>query len=317
MTARLRTCAAEWHEVRDVSDEELARRIREDRIDILFDLAGHTPGNRLPVFARKPAPVQITWLDYVGTTGLSAMDYLLADPRQIPAGAEAFHTEKVLRMPDDYICFDPPVDAPAVGPLPALTGGLVTFGSFNLLTKTSPQSVEIWSRILREVPGSRLMLKNHGFDQPATMARLRRLFSEHAIDPSRIVFQGRSPHAELLAAYNEVDVGLDTLPYNGGLTTCEALWMGVPVVTCPGETFASRHGLAHLTAAGVAETVAADFEDYVRIAVALAGDLPRLSALREGLRGRVGGSALCDGKRFAGYFADVMRGVWRRWCEGK
>jgi len=316
MTARLRACTAEWHETRSVSDEELARRIREDRIDILFDLAGHTPGNRLLVFARKPAPVQISWLDYVGTTGLSAMDYLLADPRQIPPEAEPFYSEKVLRLPDDYICFDPPADAPTVGPLPAQAKGFVTFASFNLLKKTTAQIVEVWSRILDQVPDARLLLKNHGLDRPVPKARLRQQFSEHSIDPSRIIFQGWSPHAELLGAYNEADIALDTFPYNGGLTTCEALWMGIPVVTCPGETFASRHGLAHLTAAGLPETIATDCDDYARIAVALAHDLPRLAALREGLRARVGASALCDGHRFAQNFAALLRGVWRQWCQG-
>jgi len=316
MTSRLRACAAEWHETQNVSDHLLAQRIREDRIDILFDLAGHTPGNRLLVFARKPAPLQITWLDYVGTTGLSAIDYILADPRQIPPEAESFYGEKVLRLPDDYICFDPPANAPAVGPLPAAAKGFVTFASFNLLPKTTAQIVAIWGRILQQVPDSRLILKNLGFDRPAPRARLRQQFSEHSIDPGRIVFQGRSPHAELLATYNEVDIALDTFPYNGGLTTCEALWMGVPVVTCPGETFASRHGLAHLTAAGIPETIATDFDDYVRIAVALARDRPRLSTLREGLRARVGVSALCDGHRFAQNFAALLHEVWRHWCQG-
>jgi protein O-GlcNAc transferase len=313
---RLRARAAEWHDVRGVSDGQFAQRIREDRIDILFDLTGHNARNRLLVFARKPAPLQITWLDYVGTTGLSAMDYILADARQISREAEPHYREKVLRLPDDYICFDPPAAAPPIGPLPAVANGFITFASFNSVPKTNARIIEVWSRILREVPGARLLLKNRGFEAPGTAERIRQQFAALSIDPGRITFQGWSPHADLLATYNEVDIVLDTFPYNGGLNTCEALWMGVPVVTCPGETFASRHGLAHLTAAGVPETIAQDLDEYVQLAVALASDLPRLSALRAGLRGRVAASPLCDGPRFAQHFAALLREIWRRWCAG-
>jgi len=315
MTARLQACVAAWHQVESLSDEQLTQRIRDDQIDILFDLAGHTAGNRLLVFARKPAPIQITWLDYVGTTGLSAIDYILADPRQIPPEAEPFYREKVLRLPHDYICFDPPAAAPVVGPLPATKNGYVTFGSFNIAPKTTFAIVQVWSRILREISDARLILKNRAFSEPSVSARIRCWFGEESIDSDRILFEGWSPQAELLAAYHQVDIALDTFPYNGGLTTCEALWMGVPVVTCPGETFASRHGLAHLTAGGFTETIARDLDDYVDIAVALATDIPRLSALRTALRPRIAKSPLCDGPRFAKDFESLMREVWRRWCE--
>ncbi|HEY3900885.1 MAG TPA: tetratricopeptide repeat protein [Chthoniobacter sp.] len=314
MTARLKARACEWHLVKSLTDDALAQCIRDDRIDLLFDLEGHNAGNRLLTFARKPAPVQITWLDYVGTTGLAAIDYILADSRQIPPEAEPFYSEKVLRMPDDYICFDPPAEAPPVGPLPALANGFVTFASFNALPKITAQSVEIWSRILQKVPGACLHLRNRRIDDPAIVARFRQSFSENAIDPARVHFHGWSARNELLAAYDEVDIALDTLPYNGGLTTCEALWMGVPVVTCPGETFASRHGLAHLTAAGATETIARDLDEYVEIAVRLAGDLPRLSLLRTSLRAQMAASPLCDGPRFARNFSSVIREAWRHWC---
>jgi predicted O-linked N-acetylglucosamine transferase (SPINDLY family) len=314
MAARLKARTRQWHPVKDLTDDALAKRIRDDRIDILFDLEGHNAKNRLLTFARKPAPVQITWLDYVGTTGLSAMDYILADARQIPPEAEPGYSEKVLRMPDDYICFDPPAEAPPIGPLPALANGFVTFASFNALPKITPKCVEIWSRILRKTPSARLRLKNRRVDDPAIVARLRESFSENSVDPARVDFHGWSQRDELLAAYHAVDIALDTLPYNGGLTTCEALWMGVPVVTCPGETFASRHGLAHLSAAGVTETIAHDLDEYVEIAVRLAGDLARLSVLRAGLRERTAASPLCDGPRFARNFSSVVREAWRRWC---
>lgn len=314
LTTRLRACTAQWRDVSHLSDAQLAAQIRADRIDTLFDLEGHNAGNRLLVFARKPAPIQITWLDYVGTTGLSAIDYILADPRQVSPEYEPYFSEKVLRMPDDYICFDPPMDAPPVGPLPAEANGFVTFVSHNIVAKTTSETIGIWSRILRELPTARLVLGNRGFDTPRTMERVRKQFAECDVVPERISFRGWLPRAELLAAYNEADVALDTLPYNGGLTTCEAMWMGVPVVTCPGETFASRHGLAHLTAAGVPETIAYNANDYVTTAVALASDIPRLASLRASLRARMETSPLCDGPRFAAHFADLLRSVWRKWC---
>jgi len=315
MTERLRAAVAEWNDVRLLSDEALASRVREDRIDILFDLAGHTPGNRLLVFARKPAPVQITWLDYVGTTGLSAIDYILADPREIPEGAEPWYSEKVLRLPDDYICFDPPAEAPPVGPLPAATNGFITFASFNIVSKTSGPTIALWSRILRRLPTARLIIKNKGFEGARLQADIRHRFAQESVDPARIEFRGPSPHAEFLASYQEADIALDTFPYNGGLTTCEALWMGLPVVSCAGETFAGRHGLAHLTAAGSPEWGAADFDAYVDLAVALASDLDRLSQIRSGLRARVAASPLCDGPRFAANFAGAMEAVWQHWCK--
>jgi predicted O-linked N-acetylglucosamine transferase (SPINDLY family) len=317
MTARLQAAANSWQQTAFLSDGSLDRRVRDDHIDILFDLAGHTAGNRLLVFARKPAPIQITWLDYVGTTGLSAIDYILADPREIPPEAEKFCSETVLRLADDYVCFDPPANAPGVGPPPALANGFITFASFNIVAKMNPQMVKVWSRVMARVPGSRLVLKNRGFESPAVVARMGGLFAEHSIDPNRIRFAGWSPPEEVLAEYGRVDIALDTFPYNGGLTTCEALWMGVPVVTCPGETFASRHGLAHLTAAGVTETIAHHLEQYEDLAVDLAHDLPRLVPLRASLRDRVAASALCDGPRFAGNFSTLMRQVWRKWCAAQ
>jgi predicted O-linked N-acetylglucosamine transferase (SPINDLY family) len=309
MTARIRARAALWRETIGFPEEALAAQIRADRVDILFDLAGHTADNRLPVFARKPAPIQITWLDYVGTTGLAAMDYLLADARQVPPGAETFYREKILRMPGDYICYDPPADAPEPGPLPALSRGGVTFGNFSALTKVTSEVLAVWAEILRQVPGSRLILKNRVALEPDTQTRLRALLP--GIAPERVEFRGWSPPAEAMAMYGEVDLALDTFPYNGGLTVCEALWMGVPVITCPGETFASRHGFAHLTAAGFPETIAQDTKDYVEKAVAWATYLPRLAAARAELRDRVTASGLCDGPRFAADFAQLIRQVWR------
>lgn len=315
-TERLRTAAHTWHDVLAFSDEQLAARIREDRVDILFDLAGQTRGHRLLVFARKPAPIQVTWCDYVGTTGLSAIDYILADSREIPVGAEQWYREKVLRLPDDYICYDPPSDAPPVGALPASAAGHVTFGSFNLLAKMSPQTIATWARILHAVPRARLLVKNLGFDEAATRERFAQSFDAHGIPADRLEMLGWSMPAETLPCYHRVDIALDTFPYNGGLTTCEAIWMGVPVVTCPGETFAGRHGLAHLTAAGLTETIASDPDHYVQIAVDLANDLPHLAKWRAAQRDRVAASPLCDGARFATHFSRLMRDAWQLWLKG-
>ena len=327
LTHRLQAAVTQWRDVSGMSDPQLAEQIRADRIDILFDLAGHTAHNRLLVFARKPAPIQVTWAGYVGTTGLKAIDYLLADRYEVPPGAESHYQERVLRMPDGYVCYDPPAYAPPVAPLPALgrgqhphplplsrwaRGAGVTFGCFNNPAKITPHVIEVWARILRRLPGARLVLKFAGWNQSAVARRFTEMFVAHAIDPGRLELLGRSPHAELLAEYNRIDLALDPFPYGGGLTTCEALWMGVPVITCPFETFASRHSLSHLSAMGLTETVARDLDEYVELAVSLAGDWPRLADLRAGLRPRMAASPLCDGKRFATNLSSILHSVWKQ-----
>ena len=317
ISARFRSAASQWREMAAWTDEQLAQQIRDDRIDILFDLAGHTGGNRLLVFARKPAPIQITWLDYVGTTGLAAMDYILADPQEIPAAAEPWYCERVLRLPDDYICYAPPAHGPAVGPLPARAGGAITFGSFSILSKITPQVVATWARILHRLPTARMIVKNLGLDDLGTRSRYLKWFVDNGVAAGRVDLVGWSPQAELLAWYNRVDIALDTFPYNGGLTTCEALWMGVPVITCPGETFAARHGLTHLTTVGLTEMIAQDHDQYVELAVGLAQDLPRLEGLRRRLRQQVEASPLCDARRFAGNLLALLRTVWREWIAAR
>jgi protein O-GlcNAc transferase len=311
LTHRLQLAASQWHDVIGISDQQLADKIRSDRIDILFDLAGHTADNRLLVFARKPAPIQITWAGYVGTTGLKAMDYLLADRYEIPPGAERYYQEQVLRMPDGYVCYEPPAHAPKVAPLPALDRGQVTFGCFNHPAKINAQVISVWDKILTRLPGSRLVLRYRGWD----VRRFSELFGTRAIDLNRLELLGHTPHADLLAEYNRIDMALDPFPYSGGLTTCEALWMGVPVITCPGETFASRHSFSHLSNVGLMETIAHDLDDYVERAVSLGRDLPRLVALRASLRQRMAASPLCDGQRFAANLTTILRDVWQRWVD--
>jgi predicted O-linked N-acetylglucosamine transferase (SPINDLY family) len=317
VTARFRQAAHAWRRVLGVSDQALADQIRGDRIDILFDLAGHTARNRLLTFARKPAPVQITWIGSEGTTGLLAMDYLLADRHLVPPESEAYYRERVLRMPQGYLCYDPPREAGAVGPLPALAAGQVTFASFNNPAKITPEVMRVWAEILRRTPHARLVLKYSGLDAGVTRERVVALAAECDIDPARLQLRGWSAYAEMLAAYQEVDLALDPFPFSGCATTCDALWMGVPVITCPGETFASRHSLSHLSTVGLSELVAKDLDDYIALAVRLAGDLPRLAALRGGLREQVARSPLCDAQRFAQDFGRILRDVWRRWvAEG-
>jgi protein O-GlcNAc transferase len=311
-TQRMRTAATTWRDAAGWSDERLADQIRADQIDILFDLAGHTYGNRLLVFARKPAPIQIAWIGYVGTTGLQAMDYILADRYEIPWEAERHYCERVLRMPDGYVCYEPRA-APPVSTLPALDVGHVTLGCFNNSVKMTSRAIEVWSQILHRLPDARLALRVRLKNDPALVERFVEGFAAEGIDASRLDLSSELPYFEHLADYRRIDLALDPFPFSGGVSTCEALWMGVPVVTCPGETFASRHSLSHLSNVGLTETIARDLDEYVELAVALASDLPRLATLRAGLRERMAASPLCDGERFAKNLMVLLREVWRDW----
>ncbi len=315
LTSRFQGVSSLWRDVLGWNHEQLAAQIRDDRIDILFDLAGHTARNRMLTFVRKPAPIQVTWIGYEGTTGLSAIDYLLADRFMVPEEAESHYREKVLRLPDCYLCFDPPEESPVVAPLPALRSGHVTFGSCNNLAKLSEEVVAVWADILRRVPLSRLLLKYRGLEDQELRARYLGLFAAQGIPADRLEIEGWSPLGELLARHDGIDVALDPFPFAGGVTTCNALWMGVPVVTWPGETFASRHALSYLSTIGLTETIAGSREEYVEIAARLAADLPRLAAIRAGLRQQMAASPLCDGKRFAANLMSRLRDVWRQCCE--
>lgn len=313
---RLETASTIWRDVQHWPDRKLAQQIRDDGIDLLFDLAGHTLSNRLPVFALRPAPIQLTWMGYVGTTGLSTMDYLVADRFHVPSGKEQYYTERILRLPNGYVCYDPPPYSPSVSAASGLKGDFVTFGSFSHPAKINWGVVEVWAKILERVPRSRLVIRYRGFDRPNVQQSFRRRFEECNVDSSRVELLGESSHAELLSEYNRVDVALDTFPYSGGVTTCEAMWMGVPVVTCAGETFAGGHALSHLSNVGVTETIAKSREEYVDIATSLANEPERLAELRLGLRPRMATSPLCDGHRFAEDLMDLLREVWRERCRG-
>jgi predicted O-linked N-acetylglucosamine transferase (SPINDLY family) len=315
ITDRFRQSSDTWRDCPTAGAGELAEQIRADQIDIVFDLAGIAPKNRLLAFARRPAPIQITWIDSVGSSGLSAMDHLLADRWLIPADAEAHYAERILRMPDGYVCYEPPAEAPPVGPLPATERGGVTFGSFNRPAKIHAGVIGVWAQILQRMPHSRLVLKHRGFDCTATQRRFGERFAAAGIAPARVEYLGFTAPEQYFAAYQQIDVMLDPFPHGGGLTSCDALWMGVPLVTCPGETFAGRQSLSHLSNIGLTALVARDHEEYVEMAVALATDLPRLAEIRTGLRERVANSPLCDGPRFARQLGDLLHHVWGEWVK--
>jgi len=303
---RFRAASSGWRTIFGHSDEQVAALIERDNIDVLIDLMGHT-GRRMLLFARKPAPLQITWFGYVGTTGMTAIDCLLADNFHVGEGEDRWYSEQILRMPNGYACYGPPRYAPDVGPLPALHSGHVTFGCFNSTPKLSVLIRTAWAEILRRVPTARLLLKSGGLNDPKLQDNLRGWFADQGVSTDRIEFEGWSPHSELLAAYNRVDIALDTLPYSGGLTTCEALWMGVPVITSHGETFAGRHSTSHLSNAGYRQFIATDLRHYVDLAVAWTERLEDLAQLRASMRDQVTRSPLCDAAVFAGNFLTVLR----------
>jgi protein O-GlcNAc transferase len=314
-TARLRSYADVWREIAGRSDADVAAQVTADGIDILVDLAGHTAANRLPVFARRPAPVQVSWLGYPNTTGLSGMGYRITDAFADPPGRDAFYSEKLIRLDGCFLCYQPPGDAPPVAPLPAETNGFITFGSFNNLSKMQPGVVALWSQVLHAVPGARLLVKNPSLTDPPTRQRIAAMFAQHGIWADRLELRGHTPTPqEHLAFYGRVDIAIDTFPYNGTTTTCEALWMGVPVVTLAGAVHAGRVGLSLLTAAGLPELIAATPTEYVARAAALAGDRVALSRLHAGLRERVRQSKLCDAAGFTRAMESALRLIWRGWC---
>lgn len=316
-TDRLEALADVWRPVFGSSDEALAGMIREDGIDVLVDLTGHTAGNRLRTFAMRPAPVQVTWLGYPGTTGLSAMDYRLTDTVADPDGASGSqHTEELIRLPRRFLCYAPAEKAPQSEQPPCAKSGHVTFGSFNVLAKMSAPVIEAWSAILDRVPDSRLLLKNRSLGDVAAQQRYRAMFADRGIDPNRIFLHGWMPERRAhFTAYGDIDVALDTFPYNGTTTTCEALYMGVPVVTLSGDRHAGRVGAALLTAVGMDSLVAETQEAYVEAAVRLAGDQGHLLALRGSLRDTLLLSPLCDADSFTRDLEDAYRAMWHRWCD--
>ncbi|WP_047836233.1 tetratricopeptide repeat protein [Burkholderia gladioli] len=315
VTTRLRGWTDSWVQVSGLSDERLVERIRADRIDILLDLSNHTGRNRLPAFARKPAPVQMTWLGYPGTTGLDAMDYYLGDPFGLPFGEmERQYTEKIIQLPAGGT-FRPADNAPPVNLLPALHNGYVTFGSFNRLNKLRREVIAVWARILRAVPDSRMRIGAIPRDGGVRM--MLDWFGAEDIAPHRLDLQPRAPAAIYLQQHHHVDFCLDTFPYAGSTTALNALWMGVPTLTIRGGILASRSGASWMSSVGLDQFVADDADSFVAKGIALAGDVEGLAAVRRGLRERCRNSPGFQPERMAHALADAFRIAWRRWCAGQ
>jgi predicted O-linked N-acetylglucosamine transferase (SPINDLY family) len=315
LTGRLRAMGFAWVPVLGLSDADTAQRIRDDAIDILVDLSGHTGANRLPVFARKPAPIQATWLGYWATTGLRAMDYVICDRYGVPADERRFFLEQPWYLPDTRLCFTPPAEPVPVAALPALEHGSITFGCFNNLTKMTAPVVAAWARILRDVDGSRLLLKSGQLATVAVRDEVQARFAAHGIPARQIMFEDSSGRAEYFTAYNRIDIALDPFPFTGGTTSIEGLWMGVPVLTLRGDRMIAHQGEAILHNIGLEDWIAEDIDDYVRQALERAADLTALARLRGELRARLLISPLCDGPAFARNLDEAFTGMWKKYCS--
>jgi protein O-GlcNAc transferase len=317
ITKRLQEYADQWRSIVGISDAETAELIRRDEIDILVDLAGHTGNNRILVFARKPAPVQVSWLGYPNTTGISTVDYRFVDGYTDPPGlTDPFYTEELIRLPESFLCYLPDKDSPNVEESLFIKSGHVTFGSFNYFTKVSPETVALWTAIMKAIPSSHLILKSRNFSDRTSCKHAMELFTRNDIAAERIeLLPINLSFTEHLGVYNRVDIALDTFPYNGTATTCEALWMGVPVITLAGDTHASRVGASLLSNIGLSDLVAHTREQYREIAVRLASDLNKLKSLRYTLRDRVARSPLTDATRFIVHLENCYKNIWDKYCK--
>ena len=315
ITARMKTSFSAWTPIAQMSDEEAAHKIHADGIDILIDLAGHSANNRLPLFAWKPAPVQVSWLGYLASTGVPGVDYVLADPISVPEDCRNQFTEEVWHLPETFNCFTPPSEHPklAVAAPPALRNRHITFGCFQRPNKLSDITLSLWGRIFQTLPEAKLFLRNQELDSSDVRERLRTKLAQFGIRPDRVMMGGNIQDREThLATYGDVDIVLDTFPYPGTTTTCEALWMGVPTVTLQGETMLGRIGASLLTCAGLREWVASSEDEYVELAVRYSEDIEGLARLRTGLREQVAVTPLFDVKRFALQLEEALFAIWRR-----
>ena len=312
---RFQAVAAEWHVIAEGGTDAVVTQVQELDLDMLIDLGGYGDRGCMTACAQRLAPVQLKWVGMQNhSTGLPEMDWFISDRWETPAGFGHAYSERLLALRDGYVCYSPPAYAPEVAPCPALTEGVVTFGCFNNLAKITPDVLASWSRILLRIPNSRLILKTHQLGDPETCARLVAAFATQGIAPERICLRGGSPHRALLAEYGDIDIVLDPFPYTGGLTTCEALWMGVPTVTLSGEIFAARHATSHMSNVGLPDWVATDLAAYEHMAVTRASDIEALAKLRSQLRSQMCASPLCDGPRFGNSLGLGLREAWRAWC---
>jgi len=315
ITAKQKACCDAWRDIAGLSDERVAEMIRQDGIDILVDLALHTRDHRLLVFARKPAPVQVTWLGYPGTTGLDTIDHRITDPYLDPPGLDdAHYSERSIRLPNTFWCYDPLTLEPEVNSLPCLEKDFVTFGCLNNFCKVNDAVLSLWAGVLNAVPGSRLLLlAPHGASRRRVLDRL----GKDGVAPDRVEFVPKLPRSDYLRAYQRIDIALDTFPYNGHTTSIDAFWMGVPVITLSGKTAVGRAGASQLNNLGLPELIAQSREQFMQIAAKLAKDLPRLTELRRMLRERMQASPLMDGPRMARDLEAIYRRIWRDWRESR
>jgi protein O-GlcNAc transferase len=312
VTARVRSCFSKWNPIYNLTDDDAARLIHEDGVHILVDLSGHTANNRLPLFACKPAPIQITWLGYFATTGIKEMDYILADEVGVPPKSRKYFTEKVRYLPDTRLCFSVPRYDAVVSPLPAVENGHVTFGCYQNSSKVTDAVLETWGAILDRLPAARLRFQSKQLRDEKYAELFSSRLASFGIEPHRVDLRAAGYRREYLASYSQVDMILDTFPYPGGTTTCEALWMGVPTLTLAGNTLLARQGAGLLSAAGLQDWIVHDLNGYIETAVMFASDFTKLAQLRTGLRKQVLESPLFNARRFAGNFEKVL---WKMWSD--
>jgi predicted O-linked N-acetylglucosamine transferase (SPINDLY family) len=312
LTARIKPLADVWRVINGMDNPQFAAIVRQDQIDILVDLTMHLEKGRLLAFAEKPAPIQVTYLAYCSTTGLSTIDYRLSDPYLDPPENEECYSEKTVRLPETYWCYEAPAGAPAVSDLPAMRTGRVTLGCLNNFSKVNGQTLECWATLLAGVPESRLILS---CPEGSARERIAEVFGTKDVNTDRLEFVSRMAFEKYLVLHGQIDIALDPFPYAGGTTSCDALYMGVPVVTLAGKTAVSRGGASLLSNLGLNDLIAHSAEEYVQIAIALARDLPRLTELRQTLRTRMERSPLMDAGRFVGNLEKIYRDLWRQWCQ--
>ena len=316
VTLRIIKLPLTWRPIHEKDNNQVVDIILKDEIDILVDLAGHAGNKRLSIFLNKLAPVQVTYLGYANTTGLSTIDYRLTDEWADPDGSDIFYTERLYRIPNGFLCYKPPLNPPPINESPVLNNGYITFGSFNNLPKISSHTIKVWSQILKTIPHSKLMVKTKPFNDTLIQKHYKNLFLRNGIEAERLIFTGYSPSLEKhLSSYSDIDIALDTFPYNGTTTTCEALLMGVPVITLAGKSHAGRVGVSLLSSIGLTGMIAESEEKYVAIASFLTSDIPRLSKFRIGLRTALLQSPICDGKSFTQRLENVYKDIWMKFVE--
>jgi len=317
VTSDLRPACSAWRECLGVPDSRVESLVLADRPHVLLDMSGHTARNRMTLTARRLAPVQIQWIGYANTTAVSAVDFTIGDPIETPPHAHRFFSESIVTMPDAYACYEAPPGLGAAGPLPCLTRGSVTFGSLNNPSKIHPNVLEVWAKIIRDVPKSRLLLRYQTYSDPKLRDRYLRFFEERGIDPGRIEMIAGGTPQEAIATYEAIDIALDTFPYSGCTTTCESIARGVPVVAMRGRGFPGRHSASFLSNASLADWVNEDLDRYAEMAIERANDPSRLATLRRRLPAELASTPLCDADRFTAHLARALRHIVQRWRDGE